>query len=517
MSVFFSVDSFFESSGNQAAQFNEELRDKIVTAACNFWNTYPRYFTKGTSPINSFARGYLNQVCSTIQPAPLPPTVPFVGGQCCDKEYDVNYTWSFRRCFQNQELSSGTETVRISGKILGIDMRQAGSFVVIEILAEDCNGDSTSRGVKSTGGELSETACFTTDPFDPKANQISKPASTFVINSVATSDGSPDDCGSLPPQYPPNNPSPGDLTTIINITNIDGVDNNYTLTWNQIDNNYNFPLNFKLNGINVTLDLSGLTIHNNLSIISINTGNESPPPGSDGGKDEDGNDYEQPFPDSEYPTFPDNDLVQPINVPIEYVLCQSGIIEIITEVVRITPGLSPIFLIVLELLSEILREICGSEDISLGFPEVYPVLPGVERPAILYYWKEFVDERPLPSTYTSTVPNPTQAAIAAIETIEVPDKTMGRYVVALKLLDGSRVIASGLDESFAVANHQFLLEQVVPTLVPPDVQRERSLTIREKLQERVVKCTQIEYYPFGRSSGVSPAILRIIDPFPPGG
>ena len=517
MSVFFPVSEFFENSGNQAARFNEDLRDGIVSAACSFWNAYPSYFTKSTSPINSFARGYLNQVCSVVQPAPPPPTVPFTGGQCCDKEYDVNYTWAFRRCFQNQELSGGTETVRVAGRIIGIEMAQSGSFVVVTILAEDCDGNSANRGVKSTGGTLSDTACFTTDPFDPRASWISRPASTFVINSVATADGSPDDCGSLPPEYPISDPSPGDLTTTINVTNIDGVDNSYTLTWNQVDNSYNFPMNFKLNGINVTLDLSGLTIHNNLSIVSINTGNSSPPPGSDGGKDEEGNDYVQPFTVSEYAAFPDNNLDQPIESPIEFLLCESGIIETITEVIKITPGVNPIFLVVLDLLSAILAEVCGSNDISLGFPEVYPVLPGVERPAILYYWKEFDGETPLPSTYTSTVSNPTQSAIAEIETIVVPDKAMGKYVVALKLLDGSRVVSSGLDESLAIANHQFLLNQVEPSLIPSNVPNERSITQREKLQEKVVKCTQIEYYPFGRSSGVSPAILRIINPFPPGG
>jgi hypothetical protein len=333
-----------------------------------------------------------------------------------------------------------------------------------------------------------------------------------VQASFPRTDGQPDTCGDPPPEYPPEiPPTQNDLSTTINIVNIDGFDTTFNLEYNQTNSNYNFPLSFKLNGSNVTFDLSGITIFGDPYITNDNGGNSSPPPGSDGGKDVDGQDYETTYPDVEYPAIPD--IVQPklTEQVLNYLICELDVIETLEKTVKLPPGYNILWQFLLEVIGAILTELCDLPN-EVGLPEIYPVLPGVDRPIIMYYYKEFIEDVKQPSTYVSTLPNPSSAAIAELETVSPPDRTLGKTVLSLKLNDGSRIVAAGNSVGEAEVQYNFLLSRVNSSLVPANDVSLRVITENQRLEEREVKCVQIEYYPDGKSFGRNPSSVRKIDP-----
>lgn len=516
MALRFPYDSFFESSGNQAAEFQETLRDEILSFSCSIWSQFPDFVVKNRSPGISFTRGFLNQMCSRIQP-PVPfPAPPFTGGQCCDKTYNISAQWVLRRCFNNDIISDASGTVTLTGKVKGIFLRPCfnnPSVSCLEAETEECNG-SINRGVYfSTTQQIAEGACLTGNPLNPRANDIDPVASEFTITLIETTDGSPDDCGNLPTFYPPTNPTQQDLTTIINITNLDGTNNSYTLTYNQVDSNYNFPLTFKLNGSNVSLGIDGLEISGNPFLTSPTPPNASPPPGSDGARGVDGSDNTQIFEQADYPAFPDFTTPEAILKNIEYVICNNNVIEPVLKAIKIIPSLDPLVGVYLEIFEEIIREVCvnqGGGSAELGFPEVYPVLPGTQRPAIVYYYKELLNGERQRSTFTSTVNNPSANAINSIDTIVVPNKEVGTFVYSILLADGSRISASGNNEVNASVNFFFLFDQVREDVKPQSPEELRVLTIYKRLEERTLNCTQIEFYPNGKAAGVNPTLKRSI-------
>ena len=491
MVIKYDSSSFFESSGNAAAKFGEDLRDGIARHSCNIWSQFPGFVTGGRNPLSSYARGFMNGVCTADSTPPPVPDPEVEGGQCPNAPYDVEIEYTLGTGGNQRD-----RTVSVFGEVVRAAFQ-----------------------VNSTTGNF-EVGVFAGTMTDPDANMfyqvdayngaLGAPDFTTIL-SITRTDGMPDDCGNRPPQYPPEPPpSQNDLSTTITVNNFDGIDADFTLSWNRTNNNYNFPFNFKLNGTNVTVDVGGITIFGDPSVTSDNTGNDSPPPGSDGGEDVDGNPYVETFPDTEFPTEPE--LVQPNlkDALIEYLICESGIIEVVQDNVLLPPGYRQVWQLIFSVVGGLLQEICEDDVGEIGFPEIYPVLPGVDRPIIMYYYKEVIDGAKQPSTYVSTLPNPLGSAVSEIDTVEPPDRQLGKVVKSLLLLDGSRVVARGLDETAANVQFNFLLARVIPTIVPPDVNDKVVLTTNERLQEIDVVCTQIEYYPDGKSFGRSPSVRRII-------
>lgn len=515
MNIRYDPSTFFENSGNNAAIFGEKLRDGIVGGACAIWAAYPKFITNGRNPASSYARGFMNQACSGLQPpVPFVPP-PFTGGQCCDGQYQVNINYELRRCTGNVVIASGPTQVNVVGKVTGLELRtclQNPAFTCLDVVYENCTGTVLSETAFSTTRSIAEGDCSGSSPFDPDADDINPVTSTFSIASIVRTDGQPDDCGNPPGGYPDVTPGPGDLDFTFNITNLDGTDVSFTAIWNQAIDNYNFPMSFQVNGSNVTLDVGGVTIFGGVSITSSNNNTFVPPPGSQGGKDLDGTPYVVPYPDIPPPTLPELVVPEGVEDIVEYLLCEEGVLETINDSVKLAPGVSPVVKIILEILSDVVEELCEGESVDLAFPEVYPVLPGTERPAILYIYKELINGKRSRSTYSTTVSNPTQAAIDEIDSIVVPDKSTGKFVASIKLEDGSRIISSGIDELVAVANLTFLLTKVIPTLLPSPLEDFVVITKQERLQERILNCSQIEYYPNGRAAGVSPSVQRLIPP-----
>jgi hypothetical protein len=351
------------------------------------------------------------------------------------------------------------------------------------------------------------------NPPDPADNPSLVNVNEIVSDSFIRVDGMPDNCGSLPADYPVNVPSSMDLTTNITIVNLDGLDNNFVLVYNKLSNQYNFPMNFKLNGVNLTLDIGGITIYGAPQVTEPTSGNDLPVPGSDGGDDGAGGTNDDTYPDSEYPTVPDLTVPTSVSQLIEYVVCTDGVISAVSDTLKVVTANIPYFSLIIDILVNILTDVCeiSEAEAIVGLPDYYALRPGVERPAIVYLYKEFINNTWQNSTYSSTVQHPSAAAIANIMTIVVPDKTMGTFLTSATLKDGSRIRSSGDTSAASLANFNFLLNQVDSAEIPADIVARTTTCEDTRLQVKTVKCRQIEYYPNGKAAGVNPLTRRVID------
>ncbi len=512
MTIRFPYTEFFEQSGNTSAIFNEQLRDLTLTFACNLWANYPAFITQGTNPGSSFARGFMNQACSPVQPAVPAPSLPFVGGQC-PTTYFWDVTFRASRPIPSRGINVGDSIVaRASGGFGGaIDSTFFEPFEELRVI----------RGRVVTNGATSGAATFTQNTVgidygaeSPDPIEIG----TIVVDTVLSQsfsrvDGLPDNCGNLPSDYPDVSPTSQDLVTNVVIVNLDGVDNTYEVVYNKISNQYNFPMGFKINGVNAVLDLSGLTIYGAPEVVQPTSGNDVPPPGSDGGDDGAGGENDKTYPDTEYPVLPNLNVPTVVDKVIEYVVCNDGVTETVSDTLKLVTATIPYASLIVDILANVVTDVCeiGDVEATVGLPEYYGLRPGAERPAIVYLYKELINGVWQKSTYSSTVSNPSPQAISDIGVVEVADKTMGSIVYSLTLKDGSRIKTSGDTEMAAQANFNFLLEQVAGSFIPTDIINSIVVSEYPKLQQKTVKCRQIEYYPSGKSAGVSPLVRRVID------
>lgn len=496
MPIRFPVSEWFENSGNQAAEFSEGLRDGIATFACNLWANYPDFITKGTNPISSYARGFMNSACSPIQPFNPPPTVPFTGGQCPGDRYTVRIRW-----LQN----NGSLYRLLTFDVFGPVSRVFGQFVPTD--PNNPTGPGLAVGEVDAFLQDGTPNTFTND--GPESGPPENPP----IYEVVPFFGGPDPCGDPPPNYESPEPTTIDLTTTININNGDGIVNSYKLVHNQLNSIYNFPIGFKIGGSNVVVDVGGITIFGSPQQTEPSGNDSIEPPGSDGGDDGGGGTNDELFPEVGFNTIPELVTPETNETDITYFLCEDGVITTITETLQLILSNVPYINIILLILENVVRELCqiGEVEPTVGIPDYYGVRPGQNRPAIVYLFKEVINNTWQRSTYSSTVVHPSAAAIAEIQTVVVPDKTLGTFVNTIKLVDGSGIKSSGDTSVSSLANFDFLLSRVDPTFLPPNANDCITETQYPKLQVKTVKCRQIEYYPEGKTAGVNPLIRRVID------
>ena len=504
MTVKYPLSEFFQSSGNAAAQFSESLRDSVVGFACNIWAAYPAYVTQGTNPLSSFARGFMNSACSPMQPAVPAPTVPFTGGQCTEL-YNVTTSYEQSNLTTCAAFTFDNNQFNLMGAITGLRLEFL-EFIPADPpnILFDATRYKVFLGYNNGASEIQLNDYI--DDGCGNANSVS-------ITNIVRVDGMPDNCGDPPVTYPSPPPSSNDLTTIINITNGDTVDNSYTVVFNKTQTNYNFPMSFKINGINATLDLGGLTIFGDVNVTTTTTGNDPLPPGSDGGEDGAGGMNDTVYDDTEYPTLPELVVPQTTLQAFNYLRCNTDVLDPIMTTIQVASSSIPWLNLLIEIILDVLNDTCGGGDSEalVGLPDYYSIKPGVERPSIVYIWKEVIGGVIQASTYSSTVHTPSATAIANIDTVIVPDRTMGTFVAQASLVDGSRLRSSGDTETEAMTSFNFLLSQVDSSNVPADIVDRTQVLEDTRLQVKTVKCRQIEYYPQGKFGNPNPAQRRVID------
>lgn len=506
VAIKFPLNEFFTASGNAAYLYSEQLRDGIAGFACDLWGNFPQWMTQNSLPATSFARGFYNQMCSSLQPPVTAPSPNFTGGQCPGTLYLASINFPLVgggniNGYQRPMIGPIAEFVAFDVVQIFFGIPPQFEYQVIEI------------GFDSQGNPINNT----------RTELISADIVPTPSTIVTVLDAGPNNCGDPPPQYPIVEPTVNDLSTTINITNLDGVDNNYDLVVNQVQNNYNFPIGFKLNGVNVTLDLSGITIHGNTEVTNVTlentpgpTDNSPPPPGTDGGQDGIGNPNNTIYDGQDYPTLPDFSNPETIVKVIEYVLCIDGVINLITDTIKVVGSSVPFIDILVAILKNVLEDICDiqaeGQEAIVGLPEWYGIRPGANRPAIVFLWKEYIADVWQKPTYSSTVSHPSAFAIGDIPNIPSQDKTLGTFVASLTLTDGSRIRTSGDTEVVALNNFNFLLNQVDAAFIPAMVNDKIIISENQQLQVKTVKLRQIEYYPQGGGVNRNPTIRRVIDP-----
>lgn len=493
MSVLFEVDKFFESSGNAAANFSEQLRDGVATFACGLWSNYPDFITRGTNPANGFARGFMNSMCSAVQPAVPPPQPPFPGGQCTDA-YTIDVEF-------NRIPDGGGAPIFTTGIIVTNRLGPIGS--ITPSLSPDERTLITD--VVYDGGLQSGQFNF-----GPLAG------ATIDLNSVSyntlNQNNPADPCGDLPSAYNSPDPQSGDLNTTINITLNDGLSLPVEIQHIQLGNTYNFPMAFEVNGNNTTLDIGGLHFHAPSGFSNPSGSNDVPPPGSEESDDGTGTPITKTYPDNEYVVADDFVVPREIDYIIEYLVCNDGLIETITNTVKMVSGVNPILVKIIDILGQILTDVCEETEVIVGLPEYYGLSPGADRSAIVYLWKEYINNTWQRSTYSSTVSRPSPAAIANIQNLTSIEKTIGTYKTFIRLTDGSVIKATGNTPTNSIANFNFLFDQVDASWHPDNVAASILSEQDSRLQVKTLKLRQIEYYPDGQQGNITPIIRRALNP-----
>lgn len=229
MSIFNSFDDLINNAA-ATADFAKRVSTEAVKKYCGIRAKYPTT-TSVFTPLDFIAEGICSQFGVPTQPISEPP---FLGGQCLDKVYDV----------EGQYLNSNTKgagcdavlrwTVNnVAGRIVGVGidtLPAIGSDDYLVLFYQDTNGDGQKIGCKGASGSI----LIVDDNCIDRGNAGSRHCKSegFSITQIATSDGSPDDCGN-PDIEPPPDPTidPNDFTVIFNYEyNTTEGDKNYDIT-----------------------------------------------------------------------------------------------------------------------------------------------------------------------------------------------------------------------------------------------------------------------------------------------
>lgn len=505
----FPIESFFQISGSASAAFGEKLRDEVATFACELWSLYPDWMTRGLNPANAWARGYMNHMCSPVQPpAPAPPTT-FTGGQCPG----VLYRFQWHPIINPTNNNNDPLVVNYSQTITDNLIEYEGP--ISEVFLQDPAAQRVNFADYLASGKVFGEAYNL-----GISDALAQPRNFYgFINNwglypkgFVRSDGMPDTCGNLPNPYNSPDPTSDDLIKEVPIPNPDGIDNVFIIQYNKQTNNYTFPIGFKVNGINVTIDIGGMVFYAPNGWGNPSGGNDVPPPGSDGGDDGEGGGNTTIFFDNEYPIAPENPVPREVTEIITSLVCTDGVIETIETSLQLAVGFEPILSLIIEILGQILTDLCETPEASLSLPEYYGLRPGVDRPAIVYLWKEFIGGRWGASTYSSTVHHPTAAAIANIPNLTNIQKFTGQFRRTVSLLDGSQVRTTGNTAIAADNNFNFLVNQVDPVQLPTPLVDFIIESEDTRIAAKTLTLRQVEYYPDGKKDNTSPAIKRTINP-----
>lgn len=230
-----------QNAGNYAAQ----LADKAADFACGLARTYPGAVIGNAA--GSAVRGFWDGMCRNRGGAPPPAERPVNGGQC-PVEYWFNYS-----------TGANPRVIGPNGEnAFAAQMGPLNRFRVTGIINED-----VIDGVKYVN-YAAEHWAGNTVLFQGSAVGFEGDAPVLVTRRV---DGLPDTCGDDPGGYPDDtfNPPPGwnQGNTVINTENNIGVV--IPIIYTPINVGVDVGVNLNVGGVNVRLDLGGVTLNFNPS------------------------------------------------------------------------------------------------------------------------------------------------------------------------------------------------------------------------------------------------------------
>lgn len=256
MSFTIRPQSAAEQTGSNLRNFSEQIADEVQNFACQLWSDFPAFISNNKSLPASFVRGYFSAMCPPTDLPPAPPAQPFTGGQC-------SFAYTLR--YQNAVISGGTfqgwsSTFSVSPTNL------IGPISKIVLLVNDVADEDLEHWSYNGQGEqpflTTDTKTYKFRCTTPNGNidvAVGTARGRKFIGLVPAS-GAADNCGNPPPlPYPENEPDPenGDFNYTINIDNGVGDSLSFPLVYAPV--NFSFPMKFDLGGIDVTLDIGGIT------------------------------------------------------------------------------------------------------------------------------------------------------------------------------------------------------------------------------------------------------------------
>ena len=290
MPIFKDLPGLAERIGAGTADFGDKVADSVRIFACGLWQNFPDQITKNSSLGASFARGFMNSACAD-QTLPPPPSIEFDGGQCPGESYKVRYrkaqiVGGNLQIFGNFEspISGGAEDeAPFSNLRLFYDNIEQFSFI------------QGRKGFATSSNNVTRAEIDTSMRTGHVLFIAGGTPGLCLFDFVRVDGGT--ECGDDPPAYPPTSPTANDYTTTVNINTEDTGVIEVPITF--APTLFSFPMNFDVGGINVRLDIGG---------ISFNFGGR------------DANDIPLPLPDGQEHPFPapndnPNESFNPIPLP----------------------------------------------------------------------------------------------------------------------------------------------------------------------------------------------------------
>lgn len=243
----------WENYSNNAGDAAGELTSQVGAHICKLYRKYPNNWA-----ISPFSRGFLNSVCPPLGENP-PPLIPpqFQGGQCAG----VLYRLYLRKTTIN------TTTCNIVNNNFEFTRDVTGPvgnwyFLTTQNFSANCPTPGTPLSFNDVWIPTG-TGLVKLDTNVVRIRSSGAVYGNWELYDIQRVDGLPDNCGSLPPQIPPNEPyDPGDLAPTFNI-NV--YNENQTIINNQdFQANFNpnfefeFPINFELNNHEFNFNFEGL-------------------------------------------------------------------------------------------------------------------------------------------------------------------------------------------------------------------------------------------------------------------
>lgn len=256
MSIRYALSEFYDEATDRSQDFGFQVADQARRALCAVWTATPGAIIP--NPADSFRRGAISALCQD-QPPPLPPTIPFTGGQCPGVRYAFGFGVGFTIRSNNQVIppsNPGIRTANVLGPVSPVGQQQGNSYV----------------WTNATDGVVLGSVNI----------QSNKNPTYQIYDMIKVGGGSTTDCGSPSPEYPGGDYIDDRDTIIEGDTIVEGDENNpitidISPTFEDEVCIGQFVFCADVEGNRVTLDAGGITI--NLP----GTGGGDSGGGSDGG------------------------------------------------------------------------------------------------------------------------------------------------------------------------------------------------------------------------------------------
>lgn len=240
MSIRYDLQEFYDEALDRSQDFGYQVADQARRAICSVWQATPGALIP--NPGDSFRRGLVSSLCQDF-PAPLPPTTPFVGGQCPGVTYSFTFSVGFTVRSTNVVVppsNTGIRNASVIGPVNPVGSREGENYVWRQ----------------QPGGVVLG-----------QVNVQSNKNPTYAIyNLISVPGGQETTCGSPDPEYPGGDYIDDRDTIIEGDTIVEGDENN-PIT---IDISPTFGdescvganvLCVDVEGNRVTLDLGGITVN----------------------------------------------------------------------------------------------------------------------------------------------------------------------------------------------------------------------------------------------------------------